>query len=156
MAAAVALPLLALLAASTPTARALLTERAVAALAVRLPQARLTGQVRLDWRLRLVAGPLVLPGPEAAGPPLVTVERVRVRPSARGLLHGRLEPAAVLVEGVRVDVDAGARGEALAQLVRGLRERPRPAGGGPGSADGGPSSAAAEPGSAGGAEPEVT
>jgi hypothetical protein len=92
-----------------------LQRRVAEALAGRLPGARLAGPARLDWRMRVVAGP-VLVGAGPDGVPVVTVERLTVGPRLRSLLRGRLEPGSVVLDGVRVE--AGTRGEALAELVR--------------------------------------
>jgi penicillin-binding protein 1A len=118
-AAAVALALaIARLAVGSGAARARLREEVARALEARVPGARLEGGARVDWRLQLVAGPIAI-GTRPAGAPVVTIERAVVRPRLTALLSGRLEPAAVSLEGVRID--AGLRGASLARLADGWR-----------------------------------
>jgi len=101
---------------SAPAQRAL-RERAVAALAARLPGARFEGAVRVDARFRLVLGPVVL-DPPGAGTPLLVVDRVTVQPRRWRLLIGHLEAGEVALDGVHVH--AGWRGERWAELARAL------------------------------------
>jgi penicillin-binding protein 1A len=96
-------------------AREYLRSRVADALAARLPSARLDGGVRVDWTFHLVAGPVVVPARERGAPPVLTIERITVRPRLAALLAGRLEAAEVALD--RVRVEAGARGEALSDLA---------------------------------------
>ena len=102
----------------TAPARRALRERAIAALAARLPDARLEGTVGVDAALRLVMGPVVL-GSSGDGAPLLKVDRVTVRPRLARLVVGRLEAAAVTLQGVHFQ--AGRHGERFADLARALR-----------------------------------
>ncbi len=114
-------------------ARVALSERVAAALADRLPGARLIGGARVSGSFRLVFGPVVLPSRMPGAPPLVTVERVVLRPRLGALLHGRLEPATIWLDGVQVE--AGPRGQALRAELEALARRPaRAAGPRPGGA----------------------
>jgi len=99
-------------------ARRALRERAVAALAARLPGASLEGTVAVDAAFRLVLGPIVLDPPEA-GTPLLVVDRVTVQPRLGGLVLGRLEAGAVTLQGVHVR--AGRQGEGFGDLARAFR-----------------------------------
>ncbi len=114
----VLLPLLAWRAMNAEAVRARLRQEVAHALQARLPRAQLVGGARIDWRFRLVAGPLAIPGRDGAAP-VVTVQRLVVRPRLAALLEARLEPALVSLEGVHVD--AGLRGEALADAWKGTR-----------------------------------
>jgi hypothetical protein len=98
--------------------RAALRDRAESALRARLPGARLGPSLRVDPRFRVVLGPLTIAA-RAEGAPVVTVERVRVRPRWRALLAGRTEAAIVWLDGVTVET--GPRGEALRELADSLR-----------------------------------
>jgi monofunctional biosynthetic peptidoglycan transglycosylase len=109
--------------------RASLRARVADALAARFPGATLSGEVRADGLFRLSAGPMALAAGAPGSPPLVTVERVSVRPRLRALLAGRLEVASIALDGVRVE--AGARGERLADVARALEARRAPASGAP-------------------------
>jgi|GEM_PF-340861 len=102
---------------SAPVRRTL-QERAVAELATRLPGARLEGTVSVDAAFRLVMGPLVL-DPPGDRSPLLVVDRVTIQPRLWRLLRGHLEPGVVTLQGVHVQ--AGLRGERLADLTRALR-----------------------------------
>jgi len=114
---------------SAPARRAL-RERVVAALAARLPSARLEGTVGIDAAFRLVMGPVVL-GPPGEGAPLLVVDRITVRPRLWRLVIGHLEAGSVTLQGLHVH--AGRHGERFADLARALRPgRPRAAGSGPG------------------------
>ena len=105
---------LAWLAIGSGVARARLREEVARALEARIPGARLEGGARIDWRFQLVAGPIAI-GVRSMDAPVVRIERAVVRPRLAALLAGHLEPAAVSLEGVRVD--AGLRGAALAALA---------------------------------------
>lgn len=101
--------------------RAGLRGRAVDALTARFPGAALSGEVRLEGLLRLVAGPISLPSRTPGAPPLVRIDRITVRPRLSALLGGRFEVGSVALDGVRVE--AGARGEGLAEIARALAIR---------------------------------
>lgn len=88
-----------------PAVRAALRRHAIAALAARLPSARLVGDVRLDWGLGVVAGPVILPGRAPGEPPAARIERVTLRPRLRALLAGRFQIAAIGLDGVQLDVE---------------------------------------------------
>ena len=124
------------LARSAPARRAL-RARAVAALAARLPSARLEGMVGVDAAFRLVLGPVVLASPGARTPELV-VDRITLRPRPWRFLAGHLEAGTFTLQGVHIHTDG--QGEGLADLVRAL---------GPGRLR------AAHPGSGPGAPPEI-
>ena len=106
----------------TGVARAALRERVAVALADRFPGARLVGGARVSRSFRLVFGPVVLPSRTPDAPPLVTVERVVLRPRLGALLQRRLEPAGIRLEGVRVE--AGPRGQALRAELEALARGP--------------------------------
>lgn len=109
----------AVVAVSTPAFEGWLRARIAGALEARLPGATL-GDVSVDWRFRLSAGPVH--APPVAGRPGVDVEQVRAAPSLRALLSRRLEARAVSLRGLRLsgpvaigplDVDLSlSRGEA--------------------------------------------
>ncbi|MBK8573798.1 MAG: transglycosylase domain-containing protein [Geothrix sp.] len=102
---------------SAPVRRALRT-RAVAALATRLPGARLEGGVSVDAAFRPVMGPVVLPSADD-GAPLVVVDRIMIQPRLWRLLTGHLEPALVALSGVHIQ--GGPEGRRLPELARALR-----------------------------------
>jgi hypothetical protein len=109
---------------SAPVRRRL-QEHAVAELASRLPDARLEGTVGVDAAFRLVMGPVVLDSPGRSAP-LLSVDRVTVRPRLWRLLLGHLEAGVVTLQGVHIQ--AGRQGEHLADLARALRpDKPRAA-----------------------------
>ena len=110
-----ALPALGWLALGSSPVRDRLRRAALAALASRLPGARLENGVRWDGFFRVVLGPLSLPSRHPGSPPLLSVERITARPRLRALLRGRLEVASVALEGVRIA--AGRRGEGLRELA---------------------------------------
>ena len=103
--------------------------RAVAARALteRIPGASLGDRASLDWRGRLVLGPLEVPARERRAPPLLRAETVRVRPRWLALLRGRAEPACVTLGGVRIE--AGPEG----REIRAFLDRPARAGRGGGA-----------------------
>ncbi|WP_306598854.1 biosynthetic peptidoglycan transglycosylase [Geothrix sp. 21YS21S-2] len=110
--------------------RLALRERVVAALAARLPGARLEGRVYVDAAFRLVMGPVVV-GPPGEGTALLVVDRITVRPRLWRLVIGHLEAGSVTLHGMHVH--AGRHGERLADLTRALHPgRARAAGSGPG------------------------
>ena len=113
--------------ASDRVGRAALRERVATALTDRFPGAQLTGGARVSGSFRLVFGPVVMPSRTPGAPPLITVERAVVRPRIGALLRLRLEPAAIRLEGVRVE--AGPRGEALRAELESLARRPARAAG---------------------------
>lgn len=103
-------------AAQSGAARAGLRRYVAEALSSRVPGARLLGGARVTPSFRVVFGPVVIPSPRPGARPIVAVTQVTVRPRLTGLLRGRLEAASVRLDGV--SIDAGARGEELADLVR--------------------------------------
>jgi len=84
-----------------PSVRARLRARVAEAVHARIADAQI-GEVAVDWAFRASIGPVVVPGTRPGAPPLVRVERVRVRPSWAALLAGRAEPASVALHGVRI------------------------------------------------------
>ncbi|MBI1751433.1 MAG: transglycosylase domain-containing protein [Acidobacteria bacterium] len=102
---------------SAPVRRAL-RERAIAALAARLPGARLEGEASVDAAFRPVMGPVVLPSAED-GTPLLVVDRIMVQPRPWRLFMGRLEPGLIALSGVRIH--GGPQGRRLPELARVLR-----------------------------------
>ncbi len=115
------IPCLVWLASRSEVVRSGLRARVAGALVARFPGATLTGDVALDGLFRLVAGPIVVRSGTAGKPPLVTVERLTVRPRLLALAAGRLEVASVLLDGVVIE--AGARGEDLAALAHAFASR---------------------------------
>jgi len=107
---------------SSPVCRAL-RARAVAALATRLPGARLEGDVSFDAAFRPVVGPVVLPSADD-GAPLLVVDRIMIQPRVWRLLVGHLEPALVALHGVHIH--GGPEGRRLSELARALRPERRP------------------------------
>jgi len=99
-------------------------DRIALALKPRLGDVAIGPEIRFDALFRPTFGPVIVPG-AARGLPILTVRTVRVRPSATALLLGRLEPASVLLEGVRFSVGPHARD--LQALLEGER-RPAHAG----------------------------
>ena len=126
-----ALPGLGWFALRTAPVRERLGAEAARALSARFPAAELTGGVHLDRAFRLVLGPVLVRGSPHAHRPLARVERVTVRPRLRALLRGRLAAAEIVLDGV--ELDAGPRGERLAEL-RALLAAARPAASGERSA----------------------
>jgi transglycosylase-like protein len=124
----------ALAAVSTPAVEARLRDRLSRALEERFPGATV-GEVSVDWRFRLRAGPVHVP--PHAGRPGLEVGWLRVAASTRALLSGRVAPGAIALRGVRLagplalgplDVDlslsrpeGGERAEGTARLARGGR-----------------------------------
>jgi hypothetical protein len=76
----------------------------------------------VDPRFRVVFGPVTIPSQRRGAPPVITIERVKVRPRWRALLAGRAEAAIVSLDGVTVET--GRRGEALRDLAERL-DRPK-------------------------------
>jgi len=116
------------LAADSPPARRALRGWVERALARALPGARLEGEVRVDARLRVTFGPLIVPAQDPGAPPALRVERVAVSPRRLALLAGRAEPGVVRLWDVRLE--AGPRGEelrALSERLRGGRRSAAPA-----------------------------
>ncbi len=108
-----------------PFKRALRTQ-ALAALEQRFAHARIGERVDLSWPLAVALGPLELAlSPD--GPPVVSVQRVQVRPSLTSLLRLRPELESVEVRGVRVE--AGTDGRDLQQLVEKTRSSSGKSGG---------------------------
>ena len=101
-----------------------LRERATALLQRRLPAARLGDEVAVDWLFRATVGPLTVPAGAPGAPPVLRVDRVKVRAAWWPLLSGRIEPASIRLYGVRVVPGPG--GAELERLVTSLRA-PHPA-----------------------------
>ncbi len=106
--------------------RARIRDRAEAVLAARLPSAALGDQVSVDWLFRASVGPLTIPAVAPGAPPVVGIERVKVRVAWLPLLTGRIEPASVRLYGVRLVPGPGGR-ELLGLLEQLRRARPSPA-----------------------------
>ncbi len=90
-----------LLAGNSPWGRGLIHDRAAAALARRLPSARLAGEPGVDWRLRIGLGSLEIRAGQPGAEPLLRVDRVAVTPRWVALLAGRAEVETVRLRGVR-------------------------------------------------------
>jgi len=107
--------------------RAELRDRIRVALRARLGEVTLGDTVRIDPLLRIAFGPLSIGGGHPGDPPVIRIERVKVRPRLLPLLAGRAEPASIRLLGVRVETGPG--GRALEELWARLRRRParRPA-----------------------------
>ncbi len=103
--------------ASRPATQVLLRERLAGALRARVGEVSIGDRVEVDLLLRVSFGPLSVPAARAGSEAVVSVERVRVRPSLWGLLAGRVEPALVELHGIRVVPGPGGRDlrEALAR-----------------------------------------
>ncbi len=121
-----ALYALALVLVSRPRVEAALRERILAAISARLGPATLGPEVHVDPLFRVSFGPLSVNGTRPNDPPVVRVERVKVRPSLPSLLSGRVEAASIRVYGVRVE--AGRSGRSLLALIERLRHPPTPRG----------------------------
>ncbi len=91
-----------LLAGNSPWGRGFLRDRSAAALARRLPSARLSGDPGIDWRLRIGLGSLEIPAGEPGGEPPLRVDRVAVTPRWIALLAGRAEAETIRLRGVRL------------------------------------------------------
>jgi len=116
--------------ANTPPARAALRVRTEAALARRLPGARIEGPVTVDYRLRVSFGPLVVPARDPEAPPVLRVEQVAVSPRRLALLRGRAEPGTVRLRGAAIAPGPG--GEELRALAEALSPGPTASGAAPG------------------------
>lgn len=92
--------------------------KALRTLEARLGPAELGGSVDWRWNGTVVLGPLHVPSQAA---PVVTVERITVRPSFRALLRARVEPGRVKLEGVTLA--AGENGQALSEWADAVRRR---------------------------------
>jgi hypothetical protein len=104
--------------------------RASEALQARLGEAELGGEASVDWLFRATVGPVTVPASARGAPPVVRIERVKVRASWSALLAGRVEPASIRLLGVRVVPGPGGRElRALAARVRAARRKPEAAGG---------------------------
>ncbi len=113
----------ALVAVSRPAFEAALRARILAALSERLGPVTLGPDVHVDPLFRVTFGPLAVAGSRTGDPPVVRIERLKVRARLGALLSGRVEAASVRLHGVRVE--AGRTGRALIALVERLR-RPAP------------------------------
>ncbi len=102
---------------ATPIRRAL-RARAVAALAARIPGARLEGTVGVDALFRPVMDTLVLPA-SGEGGPLLVVDRITVQPRPWRLFTGHLEVGELILNGVHIH--GGPKGQRLPELARALR-----------------------------------
>jgi len=91
----------ALAAASSVAGKEWLRSRAETALRARLGEVSIGDRTAVDGLFRVSLGPIERPA--AGAIPLVRIERARVRPSLSALLSGRVEPASVLLQGVRVE-----------------------------------------------------
>ena len=91
-------------AANGPVAREAVRERAEAALRRHVPGARI-GAARLDGGLRLVLGPILVPGADG-GPSLAQAEEALVTLRWSGLLGGRAEPEAIRFRGAAAHAGA--------------------------------------------------
>ena len=111
--------LLALAVASSAPVERGLRERIDGALRARLGDVRVGPELRVDPLFRVWFGPVEIPGP--GGPPLLRAATAMARPSLRGLLHGRVEPATVLLGDVRLR--PGPEGRDLRALLERLRAR---------------------------------
>jgi penicillin-binding protein 1A len=104
---------------SRPQIEAALRERILVALAARLGAVTLGPDVHVDPLLRVSFGPMTVAASRPGDPPVVRIERVKVRPSLSGLLSGRVEAASVRLYGVRIE--AGRSGRAVLALAERLR-----------------------------------
>jgi penicillin-binding protein 1A len=93
--------------------------RAVEALHQRLPEAVVGEDEGVDWLFQAFVGPLTVPAAAPGAPPVLSVERLRVRPALWSLLSGRVEPSRVRAEGVRIAPGPG--GRELLRLVERVR-----------------------------------
>ena len=98
--------------------------RAGAALHQRLPGAELGPEVSIDWLFRATVGPVIVPAAAMGSPPVLRIERVKVRVSGPGLLAGRAVPASVKL--FDVVLVPGPGGRELAALAERLRARRPP------------------------------
>jgi penicillin-binding protein 1A len=108
--------------------RARLRADAERAVAERLPRARVEGDLRVDARLRVVLGPIVVPSDRAGAPPVLRVERAAFRPRLGALLRGHGEVAELALEDVHLE--PGPRLEGLTALARDVAAREHRVGGG--------------------------
>ncbi len=99
-----------------------LRARAEATLARRLPGASLGPEVSVDWLFRATVGPLTVPAAAKGAPPVVRVERIKVRAAVPALLAGRVEPASVKLYDAVVSPGPGGRElKALAERLQAPR-----------------------------------
>ncbi len=119
-----ALYLLALVLFGRPQFQAALRERILAAITARLGPATLGPEVQVDPLFRVSFGPLALAGTGPEDPPVIRIDRIKVRPSFPALLLGRVEGASIRVYGVRVE--AGPSGKALLELIERWRRPAAP------------------------------
>ncbi|HTP30180.1 MAG TPA: biosynthetic peptidoglycan transglycosylase, partial [Anaeromyxobacteraceae bacterium] len=106
---------------ATP-ARSFLSARFGRALRERFPSLELAGEARLDFALRLVAGPVIAPDPRGGRPPLFSANRIVLKPSLLALLGGRFELAGVTVDGIHIEADS-LLGDRFVQLTKTLATR---------------------------------
>jgi transglycosylase-like protein len=95
--------------------RARVRDKAKAVLAARLPDAVLGDEVSIDWLFRASVGPVTIPARTPGAPPVVGIEKVKVRLAWLALASGRVVPASVRLYGVRVAPGPG--GKELLELV---------------------------------------
>ncbi len=107
-----------------PAVERRIRERITSELRARVGEVTVAPGVTFDPLFRASFGPVTLPG---ANPrePLATVEHAHVRPSLGALLRGRIEPASILLSGVRVA--PGPRARALRALLDRRTPRGAPA-----------------------------
>jgi hypothetical protein len=101
----IALHATALLLLSRASVEAALRARIEAALRARIGAVELGPEVRVDPLLRVTFGPVTIPGVRPTDPPLVRVDRVKVRPDLWTLVRaGRGVPASIRLYDVAVDL----------------------------------------------------
>ncbi|HET9551365.1 MAG TPA: biosynthetic peptidoglycan transglycosylase, partial [Anaeromyxobacteraceae bacterium] len=110
--------------ANREAALARLREKAGEALRARLGEVELGDEASVDWLFRATVGPVTVPAAARGAPPVVRVERVKVRAAWSALVAGRVEAASIRLLGVRVVPGPGGRElRALAARMRAARPR---------------------------------
>jgi hypothetical protein len=105
--------------------RSRLRARAAEVLRARLGRVELGESASVDWLFRATVGPVVVPASAPGAPPVVRVDRVKVRAALPALLAGRLEPASIRLYGVRLA--PGPEWRELVALAERLRGEAAPA-----------------------------
>jgi penicillin-binding protein 1A len=114
---------LALVVSTRPSFQQALRDRIERTLRARLGPATVGGDVSVDPLFRVSFGPVEVPGTRPSDPPVVRIDRVRVRARLVSLLTGHAEPASIKLYDVRVE--AGPDGRAIRELAARM-ERPPP------------------------------
>jgi penicillin-binding protein 1A len=121
---------LALVALTRPSFQQALRDRIERTLRARLGPVAVAGDVSVDPLFRVSFGPVEVPGTRPSDPPVIRIDRVRVRARLLSLLTGHAEPASIKL--YDVGVEAGPGGRALRELAARLERPPTRRAPGPG------------------------